>query len=362
MSQQKQKSGGGAIRIAMVAGIPIRLHFTFLLFIVFVAIEANKTNSPQLIALIPAIFVCVVLHELGHALVAKRYGIRTREITLYLIGGIAYIEGRPKPAQEFWIALAGPAVNVVIALILLPFVYYQYGALPALNFSVEREPFLRGLYLANVALPLFNMIPALPMDGGRVLRSVLAMRMSESRATKIAATVGQTFAFGVAIYGLTSGNIFLLLIAFFVFMGASQEVASSVGYSLVAQKRVADAMITQFSVIGSGETLGRAASLLMQSSQRDFPVVWGEDILGVLTREDIIRGLSGDGSDEYVAAYMHRDFRKMAPSDPLEDAFESFTRDDKSPVIVLDHEKLVGLLTVESLTEFMMLEQARSGR
>ena len=359
MSNRERKASGGSIRIAKVAGIPIRLHFTFLLFIAYVAIVAQRTDSPQLAALIPAIFACVVLHELGHALVARRFGIETREITLYLIGGIAYIEGRPKPAEEFWIALAGPLVNVAIALVLLPVVYLVDGALPPFKFTIDGETFLRGLYLANIALPLFNMIPALPMDGGRVLRSVLAMRMNERKATKIAAAVGQVFAFLVAIYGLTTGNIFLLLIAFFVFVGATQEVASAVGYSLVADKKVSDAMITQFEVVGSGEVLGKAADLLMHSSQRDFPVVWGADVLGILTRDDIIRGYSSDGGNAYVAGHMRREFKKMTPDDSLTAALEGFST-DQLPILVMDGERLLGMVTAESLAEFMMLEEARA--
>lgn len=354
---QSRRASTGSFHILTIAGIPIRLHFTFVLFMVFAV--SSQSRAPQLAWLLPAIFGCVVLHELGHALTAKRFGIRTREITLYLIGGVAFIEGRPKPAQEFWIALAGPLVNVAIALIIYPFLVAKEGTALPLSWSLEGSSFLRGLFLSNVFLPLFNMIPALPMDGGRVLRALLAMRMGERRATQVAASIGQMLAVAAAVYGVYSQQIILLLIAVFVFLGAGQEVASSIGHSLVSGKKIGDAMMTTFATIGSGEPLSKAADLLLQSSQQEFPVVWGEEVLGLLSRDDIVRGIAQNGPSEYVAGHMRRDFRKLPPGAPLEDAMQLFS-DDRSAVLVMDDERLIGMLTIENLGEFMMLEQVRS--
>jgi Zn-dependent protease/CBS domain-containing protein len=360
MGDTKNPVRGGSLRVATLAGIPVRIHFTFLLFMIYVWVVAEESGHSQLIALVPAIFVCVVLHELGHALTARRYGIETRDITLFLFGGVATIDGRPKPAQELWIALAGPAVNVLIALILLPFVYAQHGGLPRFTMALGGAPFIEGLFMANLFLPVFNLIPALPMDGGRVLRALLALNMEESRATRIAASVGQALAFGMAVVGLFLGSIFLLLIAFFVFTGAAQEVAASVSYSLVSGRKVSDAMVTNFRVIGSGELLGRAQEMLLEGAQTDFPVVWGEEVLGLLRREDIYRGLATTGAGDYIAGYMTRDFKRAAPEEPLEKVLETFARGDFAPVLVLDGESLKGMVTVENLGEFMTLQQVQS--
>ncbi len=327
----------------------------------WLAFMANRSEEwAAIAALIPALFLCVVLHELGHALTGRRFGIRTRDITLYPIGGVAMLTDRPKPAHEFWIALAGPAVNVVIAIVLGSVFFAMNDRLPSLMFSVEKFSFLEGLFAANMMLVIFNMIPAFPMDGGRVLRALLGMRMPLARATKIAGTIGQILAILFGFVGLLTGHIFLMVIALFVFLGAQQEVMATVGISLVTGYRVADAMMTRFRVVAHMDTLGAVAKILLEGAQQDFPVVFGEEVQGLLTREDIVRGMAAEGKDAYVAGCMRRDFKRLTPDDPLEQALNSFTQHDRSPVLVMHGDQLVGILTTENLAEFMMLEQARS--
>ncbi len=316
-----------------------------------------------MVALVVLVFLCVVLHEFGHALVAQRFGVQTREITLYPIGGVAMLQGRPKPYQEFWIALAGPAVNVVIALLLTGYLLATRHALP--NFQIGLDPqgtLVENLWRANVWLPLFNMIPAFPMDGGRVLRSLLAMVLPEVRATQIAASVGQLLAFGFGFYGLLQGNILLLVIALFVFLGASQEVQATIGFALVAGKKVADAMQTRFRTIESGASLEDAASMLLSGSQHDFPVVAGDQVLGLLSRTDIARGLASEGPTAYVAGHMDREFRRITADAPLEVAFEAFSENEGAPILVMEEDHLLGMLTPENFSEFLMLESARTRR
>ena len=360
MSRRKPPSAfAGSLKIASVAGIPIRLHWTFILFMAWILYLGQNEQFRMLAWLLPAIFLCVVLHELGHALTAKRYGIKTRDITLYPIGGVAMLHGRPKASQEIWIALAGPAVNVAIALFLVPVIYAVEGELPPVGISLENRSFLQGLFIANVALPLFNMLPAFPMDGGRVLRGILSLKMPEMRATRIAGAVGQGMAITLGFVGIFTNYFFLIIIAFFVFWGAGQEISASLGFSLVSGRRIADAMMTQFRVVGSGESLGKASQMLLESAQQDFPVVWGVEVLGLLAREDIVRGLATEGPEAYTAGHMKREYKRLAPSDPLEKALESFTQQDRSPVLVMEGDSLVGMVTAENLAEFMMLEQAR---
>src|SRR5512147_1158685 len=215
-------------KIGTLAGIELRIHVTFLLLLGWVGAAhwmSGKSLDAALngLAFILALFGCVLLHELGHSLAARKYGIPTRDITLLPIGGVARLERMPeKPAQEFWVALAGPAVNVVIAALLFAWLNITNGWAPLSRLNVASGPFLERLLVANVWLVLFNLIPAFPMDGGRVLRAVLASRMEYVRATQIAAVVGQGLAL---VFGLIAlfGNPMLLFIALFVWIGASQE-------------------------------------------------------------------------------------------------------------------------------------------
>lgn len=351
---------GWSFRILTIAGIPIRVHFTFLLFLVWVGLLGREKDGLVIALLLPAIFVCVLLHELGHALVAKRYGVMTRDITLYPMGGVAALEGRPKPNEEFWIALAGPLVNVAIAIVLGAIVLWQDKRLPPLTMSLQGLGFIEGLYVANVILPVFNMIPAFPMDGGRVLRAFLAMNIPEDRATRIAAGIGQLLAIGLGVAGLATNNILLMLVAFFVFVGASQEVTALVGHRLIEGKTVRDAMMTEFRTVGSGESLDLAARHLLSGSQHDFPVTVGEDLVGVLTRQDLVRGLADEGGGGYVAGHMTRDFKRVSPDQSLESAILDITGQNKVPILVMEGERLIGMLTGDNLSEFLMIQQAKS--
>lgn len=359
MSQTRRApSSPWSFPIAKVAGIPIRIHFTFVLLLVWIGMLAYKEESRVYALLVPSVFFCVVLHELGHALVARIFGVKTRDITLYPIGGVAMLESRPKPREEFWIALAGPAVNVVIALIILPFLSLETGSLQSILRGQGGETYLQGLFVANVYLPLFNMIPAFPMDGGRVLRSLLAMVLPEVRATQIAGTIGQLLAMGLGLWGLMVGWVGLVLIAFFVFFGAGQEVQATVGMSLVAGRTVGEAMITNFVTIESGASLSTASQLLLEGSQHCFPVGFGDEVIGLLTREDIVRGLAQEGPGAYVAGHMSRDFVRLSPDEPLESVLERLGGPDRRPALVFEDGKLVGIVTAENVAEFLMVQQA----
>lgn len=356
--QPRRASTSLSMRVLTVAGIPIRIHVTFLLLLVWIFMQGGQNLGMVLFVIL--LFLCVVLHELGHALVAKRFGVQTRDITLYPIGGVAMLQGRPKPVQEFWIALAGPAVNVVIAGVLAGSIFFGTGHLPDLQQITERSPVTDLLLSSNLLLAAFNMVPAFPMDGGRVLRAVLAFWLTEARATQIAGAIGQTLALAFGFIGLYNGNLIWILIALFVFLGAGQEVQTTVGLSFMAGKRVKDAMLTGFQTIESGSSMDDAATLLLAVSEHDFPVVAGEEVIGVLSRTDIARGLATDGPSGYVAGHMNREFARVSPETPLENAFDMFADSDGAPVLVMDGDRLVGMLTSENLSEFIMLEHARS--
>ena len=353
-----------SFQIATIAGIPVRIHVTFLLLVFYFAYVGQKTPEGALpwVAFTLSLFTCVILHEFGHALTAKAFGIETRDITLYPIGGVAMFEGRMRPNQELWIALAGPAVNVVIALLLGITIFFTRGTLAPPGDDLMDAGLLYPVFIANVWLALFNLIPAFPMDGGRVLRALLGLATDEAKATAIAGTIGQIMAVILGFVGFLLPNYVLIFIAIFVYMGAGQEIAATATRSFLEGHRVREAMITAFETIASGETLQTAAEILLSGSQHDFPVMAGSEVVGILTRVDIARGLASDGPSAYVAGYMRRDLVYAAPDMPLEEALELFGVPDAPPILVTTGDNLVGMLTQENLSEFIMLQSALLSR
>jgi len=359
--QPKPEPHPWSLQIAQVAGIPIRLHFTFFLGLIYFGLQGGKGFSWSNVALVLALFFCVVLHELGHSLVALRYGIPVQDITLYPIGGVASITKRPAPVQEFWIALAGPAVNVVIA-IGLWLAIGRPSTEPAL---AAANPALLKLFGLNVWLVLFNAIPAFPMDGGRVLRAILAMNMAPERATTIAAGIGQFIAIGFGIWSFVPpGNVMLMFIAFFIFVGAGQEANAYRQAAMLQGILASEAMMTDVRTLKVGDTLKDAADVLLSTSQHDFPVMHGDAVQGVLTRNGLLRGLSDEGPTAYVAGVMDRDYASVAPNDELSEALSQM-QEDRSPVLVLDPAqdgKLLGLISGENVAEFFAIRRITAAR
>ncbi len=303
-------------KIGTLAGIELRMHVTFLLLLGWVGAShwlAGRSVDAAMsgVAFILALFACVLPHELGHSLAARRYGIPTRDITLLPIGGVARLERMPeKPRQELWVALAGPAVNVAIAAVLFAWLSIGHQWAPLADLHVASGPFLERLLIANVWLVLFNLIPAFPMDGGRVLRAVLASRMDYVKATQIAAGIGQGLAFVFGLIGLF-GNTMLLFVALFVWIGASQEASATQMKAAMAGTPIRAAMLTDFRHLDSGATLEDAVRLILEGSQQDFPVLRRQDVIGILTRADLLVALAEYGPHHPVAAAMRRDFLRI---------------------------------------------------
>jgi len=361
--------GFSSLRIATVSGIPIRLHFTFLLFLLWVGLAGPSRAGGLSILYVLAIFGCVVLHELGHSLVAIRDGIPVADITLYPIGGVARIEKRPTARQELGIAVAGPAVNVVIALALWAALGFE-GAGPLLQDLTRPgtgwHPFAERVMLANISLVLFNLIPAFPMDGGRVLRAVLALNMAPARATAIASTIGQGIAIAAGIWAVMSHppQFFLLFIAFFIYIGAGQEAFAYKQAALIEGVPVRQAMMTDVRTLTVGNTLKEAADVLLDTAQHDFPVLHGDEVQGVLTRDGLLRGLAGAGPGGYVAGAMSRRFAQAGPDDDLADALPALQA-APGPLLVMDPAqdgRLLGIVTTENVQEFFAVRQATAAR
>src|SRR5687767_5745891 len=298
-------------KLGTFAGIDVFIHATFLLLIGWIGYSywlqyGTLAKVVEGILFILALFLCVVLHEYGHALTARKYGLKTRDITLYPIGGVARLERMPdQPIEELWVAIMGPAVNVVIAALLFVYLYLSRGIVPMTDLTVASGSFLARLMAVNITLVVFNLIPAFPMDGGRVLRALLAMRMDYVRATQIAANIGQGLAFLLGLFGLFN-NPFLLFIAFFVWIGASQEASMVQMRNSISGIPVTHAMQTQFETLSPSDRLDRVVSLILAGSQQDFPVVEDGQFVGVLTRDDFIRALSQKGQDTPVIDVIRR--------------------------------------------------------
>jgi Zn-dependent protease len=311
-----------------------------------------------------AVFGCVVLHEYGHVLTAKSFGIVTRDITLLPIGGIASVERMPeKPAQELLVALAGPAVNGLIAAILIVLFGADIGAeLTVTSMDDLKLDFTTRLALVNVVLGLFNLIPAFPMDGGRVLRALLSISLDRVRATRIAARIGHAIALGLGFLGLF-GNPILVFIALFIFLAASQEAYATELGEAAREAGVSVATITTFSTLDMRSTVSQGVDKLLSSAQRDFPVTDGAGQLqGILTREGIIRALTDRGPDTPVIDVMERPVATVDRRALLSEAVAKLRGGQPLVGVVDDEGRLVGLVTLENLAEYMMVIQATGRR
>jgi Zn-dependent protease/predicted transcriptional regulator len=354
-------------RIGRFAGIDVYVHATFLILLAWVAFshwqeEHSLSAAIGGVAFILALFACVVLHEYGHALTARRFGIRTRDITLLPIGGVARLERMPDvPTQELWVALAGPAVNVVIAIVLFVVIEATGTMQDPGTLTVSRGSFLERLMIVNVFLSVFNLLPAFPMDGGRVLRAILAMRMDYARATQMAATVGQAMAFLFGLVGLFT-NPFLVFIALFVWIGAGQEASMTQMRSALDGVPLERAMITDFRTLSPDDPLGRAVDLLLAGAQQDFPVVDGNRVVGILTRADLLGALAREDRAAKVASVMRRDFFAAEATDMIEMALRRLQEHDCHTIPVLRNGMLAGLLTMDNVGEFLSVQAAYGRR
>ena len=350
-------------KIARLAGIDVYLHATFLLLVGWVGLNyAWKGQSfaafLEGLGFVLTVFGIIVLHELGHALAARRYGIQTLDITLLPIGGVARLERMPEePRQELVVALAGPAVNVAIVLLLSIILAPTalWGSIHHLRWA--GGGFLTQLLWVNVWLVAFNLIPAFPMDGGRVLRAVLALRLDYARATRIAARIGQILAVGFALVGVFV-NPFLIFVALFVWTGAAAEANMVQLKSDLGGIPLDRVMITDYLTLAPQDPLSRAVEHILAGFQQDFPVVEAGQVVGVLTRGDLVRALRERGSHVSVGDVMQRDFESADRSETAESAVARLQEGRCPALPVVQQGRLVGVLTAENVSEFLMIKAA----
>ncbi len=347
--------------LGRIAGIPVQVHISFLLLVGWIALSRGLfTGRPgpafAAVLLLLLIFGCVVLHELGHALAARRYGIATRDITLLPIGGVARLERMPeKPSQELVVALAGPAVNVVIAAVLG---VISRGLDRPFMDAVTRGSLLESVLAINVWMILFNMIPAFPMDGGRVLRALLAMRLPYARATRIASRIGQFVAVLFGLAGIVGSNMMLLLVALFVFLAAGEERTVVETRASIEGLRVRAAMLTEFYRLDAADPLSAAVAHLMAGSPQDFPVTEGGAPVGVLTRDRLVSAITRYGDHVAVGTVVPRRGDAVGPDSPLDHALSGMRAMGLTALPVVESGRLVGLLTLDNVGDLLLVRQA----
>lgn len=340
------------------------MHLTLLVLLAWIAgsyaVAGASLGATAIgIALVVAIFVVIVVHELGHALMARRFGIGTRDIMLLPVGGIATLERTPeKPAQELAVALVGPAVNVVIAGALWLVIQATGGTTSLGGATSVIDAVLAQLFWINIALAAFNLLPAFPMDGGRALRALLAMRMGSERATNIAASLGRVFAVGFGILGLFY-NPLLLVIAFVVWVGATQERAQSQLKHAISGVPVSAAMLRRVESVTPDQPLEDAAALLLRGGLDQLPVIDHGKAIGVITRSDVATALAHAGPTATVAQAPQHSVIEVSPADSLDEVLDRLREEPDSVALVVDDGTPVGVLTADVLGAYLALHHGR---
>ena len=356
----------GSFKLGSIAGIAVFIHWTFSILIAYIIVtnyRAGQSVEQILWSLlfILSIFGAVFLHELGHALAAKKYNVKTKDITILPIGGVARLEKIPeKPKEELVVAIAGPLVNVALALVTAMFITFPEAneLTDLVSEGITASNFFLLFYTVNIWLALFNLIPAFPMDGGRILRALLAMRFERSRATKIAARIGQLLAIGFVFIGFYV-NPFLIFIGLFILLGAQAEVQFTESKALLAGYTVQDALMQQYQSIDSGELIKTAVAFLLNGQSKFFLITENSLPVGTLSRDEIIKALSTKGENEVVRNVMNKDFIFLEVDSPLEEAFEKMQQQKTSLIPVVKNELIVGALDMENILEFIMVKNAK---
>jgi Zn-dependent protease/CBS domain-containing protein len=352
------------LNLGTVAGIAVRAHVTLVLLLAWIALSyivrgAGLAASAIGLALVIAVFASIVIHELGHALVARHFGIKTRDIMLLPIGGIASLERMPeRPRQELAVALVGPAINLVLAGLIWAGIVLTGGTTDLRQVTTIGGAIATQLMWINVGLALFNLVPAFPMDGGRALRALLAMKVGHERATDIAATTGKVFAVLIGVLGIFT-NPLLVLIAIVVWLGASQERALVHLKSALHGVPVSAAMLTRVGTVSPEQRLEDAAALMLSGGQSQVPVVDHGLAVGVLTRGDVASALANAGPEATVAEAKPHQIVTVEPGDPLDLVLDRLRQTPDAVAVVLDHGTPVGLITAETLASYAALHERR---
>ncbi|MEX2512646.1 MAG: site-2 protease family protein [Cyclobacteriaceae bacterium] len=353
-----------SLYLGKYSGIKVYIHWTFSLLLLWIIISnmqsgAAIADTGWTILFILSIFFCVILHEFGHALTAQKYGIQTKDIILLPIGGLARLEKLPEdPKQELKVALAGPLVNVILFLLLGIVVYFTgFDQNQIEEAHLDGESIWVFLASANLILALFNLLPAFPMDGGRVLRALLSIKMSRVKATEIAGGIGQMMAIFFVFFGLFNNPI-LVLIGIFIFLGAQAEVNHTKQNFFLKGFQVGDALMRKFSIVAYDAPLQKAVDKLLDSQATHFVVVKEDEPIATLSREEIIMGLKEGNGQISIQKAADSNPLKIDIYMPLEDALKKMASENKKVALVYEGLQFLGILDQENITEFIMVKNA----
>lgn len=362
----------GEFQVGKIAGIPIKIHWTLVLFLpilaYLLAIQLENVADLPLVDMDPTpllteagrlyagvvvavgLFLSVLAHELGHALTARRENVGVEQITLWIFGGLAMLEGiRNEPKSEAKIAVAGPIVSLAL------------GAMPALFLLGDPGPYVTFpvVYLAylNVVLAVFNMLPAFPLDGGRLFRAVLAMNMPFGKATDIAATVGKGTAVLMGLGGLLWGNLWLVFIALFVYMGASQEAQGAELFDALGRVQVREIMDDEIPGVEPDTFLDELIPLMLRTGSTGFPVLENDTVVGVVTLSDVQQVPEDRRSLVRVEDVMTRDLLTIGPHQPASDALRTMRDEDVGRLLVTSAERLEGVVTRQGIMQAFQVLQ-----
>lgn len=368
---------GGAFKIATVRGVDIKVHWSFALILLYgawifgeIAARNSAGDARALVAgglygvlIMLVLFFFVVLHELGHSIAAQHYKIPVTDITLLPLGGVARIERMPEnPRQEFIIAIAGPAVNFALTLILAPLLAVALGLemMDGAAFSLDPSRlsvtgFLSYMVVANVFLALFNLLPAFPMDGGRIFRALLAMATDYQKATQAAVVVGRGLAVLLGLWGFVSGNFLLLLIAVFIYVGAGQEGNEVMVRNALRGVCVREAYNKRALALGAGQRVSEVVDLMLTSYQTDFAVMVGSQLVGVVTRDRVVAALRAAQGDVPVSEIMTREVLRVPPDISLYEVRRQMAERGTRVAAVFDGPIYLGLVSLEDISEAFLL-------
>lgn len=357
----------GSFKLGKVAGIGIFIHWTFsliILFIIFMNYRAGQ-NTTQIIwsvVFILCIFITVLLHELGHALAAKNYNIKTKDITLLPIGGLARLERIPeKPTEELIVAFAGPLVNIALAFITALFISIPEDTdklMAELSNGVNANNFFLNFFLVNFWLAIFNLIPAFPMDGGRVLRALLSFKLPRNVATRIAARIGQFLALAFIILGFFTSP-FLIFIGIFVIIGAQIEADYTESKFILKGFKIKDVVMKDYQTINSDEKIKKAVELLLDSQNKIFLITENNIPVGTLNRDQIIMALSKKGDEEFIYNVMDRNLIILESNSLLENVFELIQQNKSTLILVMENNELMGTVDIENILEFILINEVK---
>jgi len=363
-----------SVRLFTVRGIDIKVHVTFPLILVWAAIQFGALSNEGwtgavfgvLVTLL--LFGIVVLHELGHSFAALEYDIPISQIVLLPIGGVAQMGRIPdKPGQELVVALAGPAVNVVLALIMIGLAaLLQISLAPRALAGSLREmgqlalaPIFRYLFITNIFIAVFNLLPAFPLDGGRVLRALLATRLPYARATAISVVIGQAMAWLLGLWGFLGGGFFMIFIALFIYIGAAQEGQLTQLRSVLNGLRVRQAFSRQAQTLAPDDTLQRAVDLTLSSFQANFPVCQDNRLVGILTQQRLLDSLQKTGAGSRIQDVMQTEFEQVGPDDGLFDVQQKMSDSRLDALPVMAQGEFLGLITQQDIAEVFKLASSQ---